>query len=157
MGKKNKELAGEPLLLWGGRTHLKCSWGILPAAHVATKSRLWWWQWAMGMLFLQSLTRENDPKERKLTPSIDSPLHFLGTVWKVLKTYHEVSSGCRRRCLRDFLSKLLAACAAPDEQAWGKVRRIPIWRAWTEAERLRCRRLDAKRETEHTLLSPMMC
>lgn len=106
--KTNKELAGEPAQLWGGRTQLKFSWDMLPAAHVATKSRLWWWQWVMGMLFLESLSRENDPKERKLTPSIDSPQHFLWTAWKVLETYQWVSSGCRRRCLRDLLSKWFA-------------------------------------------------
>lgn len=77
-----------------------------------------WYRWAIG----------NDPKERKLTPGMTPYSISWGLSEKSLRDTIRASKCCRRRCLRELLSKLLAVCAAPDELAWRKVRGIPIWR-----------------------------
>lgn len=135
------------------------------STHGNQSQRLWWWQWAMGMLFLEALTCRlpgtdglwgMTPRTGDSIPALIPYRFFWGLSGKFLRHTIRISTGCRRRCLRELLSKVLAACAAPDELAWGKVGGIPIWRAWTEAERLRSGRPDTERETEHTFLSPVI-
>lgn len=120
----------------------------------------------MGVVFLEALTCRlpgtdglwgMTPRKGNSLLALTSYSISWGLSEKFLRDTIRISKGCRRRCLRELLSKLLAACAAPDELAWGNVRVTPIWRPWTEAERLRDGRQDTDRETEHTLLSPTIC
>lgn len=135
LGKKNKVLTGEPPQLWGGRKELKCSWSMLPAAYMAIKSRLWWWQWAMGVLFLEALTcrvpgtgglQRMSPRRENSLPALTPCSIFWGLSEKFSRHTIRISTGCRRRCLRELLSKLLAACAAPDELAGERSEESPF-------------------------------
>lgn len=112
-GRTSKELAGEPPPWWGGRPQ-KCSWGTLPAAHMATKSRLWWWQWAMGVLFLEALTCRlpgTDNREwlqgKETHSQLCIPIAFSGNS---LKSSWDIPSGFQQAAeggAWELLSKLL--------------------------------------------------
>lgn len=94
------------------------------------------------------------PRKGNSLPALTPYSIFWGLSEKFTRRHTmRISTGCRRRCLRELLSKVLAGCAAPDELAWRNVRGIPIRRAWTEEEKLKSGRQDTERETEYTLLS----
>lgn len=99
---------------------------MLPVAHMTAKFRLWWQQRAMEMLFLEALTCRLPGTDglRGMTPRKGNSLPALtlyNISWRLSEKFSResisISTGCRKKCLRELLSKLLAACAAPDELA----------------------------------------
>lgn len=100
------------------------------------------------------------PRKGGSLPALPPSSVCWGLSEKFLRDTTRIWEGCRKRCLTHSSwegYQQPTGCAAPDELRWRKVWGIPIWRAWTEAERLKDGRQDTETEKEHTHLSPTIC